>query len=61
MKPRPYRAKTLSGAQQQVRLLNRTILRVTETLERFDHERRLLAQLASSKPQPRRKWSNHGA
>lgn len=47
----PYRAKTLSGAQAEVRRLRRQLEECRELLAQFDRERRLMARLAADTPQ----------
>lgn len=47
----PYKAKTITGAQQRVRLLERRLDFAHKLLERYARERMLLARLASKTPQ----------
>ncbi len=49
---KPYTAKSLSGAQKRVRQLQRQVAERDELLNRWDHERRLLARLASKPNDP---------
>lgn len=44
---RPYKAKSISGAQDMVRRLRKQIAERDALLTRFDRERRLMAKLAS--------------
>ena len=48
---KPYKAKSLKGAQSKVRQLQRQIFERDDLLRRFDNQRRLLAKLASDTPQ----------
>lgn len=50
-KRRPYKARTLSGAEREVRQLRRQLARTCELLERYARDRRLLAMLAAKTPQ----------
>ncbi len=46
-----YKAKTISGAQQRVRQLERHLTLVTRLLDEAAKDRRLLARLAAKTPQ----------
>lgn len=46
-----YKAKTLSGAQRRVRELERLVRKQSELLNKFDHQRKLLAKLSAEPPQ----------
>lgn len=46
-----YKAKTISGAQARVRLLERRLFDSNLLLERYAYERRLLARLAAKTAQ----------
>lgn len=48
---RPYRAKSLTGAQTRVRQLMRQISQRDNLLIKFDYERKILAKLAAETPQ----------
>jgi len=47
---KPYKAKSLSGAQARVRLLMRRIDRYEELLDQMKYERLMLAKLSSKEP-----------
>lgn len=48
---KPYKAKSLSGAQARVRQLSKQVAERDELLERWNYERRMLAKLAAETPQ----------
>lgn len=50
MKTKPYRAKTLSGAQTYVRMLIKSRAEIVELLERYAVERKQMAMLAADGP-----------
>jgi len=50
MKKKPYKAKSLSGAQRRVREMERTLESYKEVIEKFDKQRCLLAKLAAKGP-----------
>jgi hypothetical protein len=49
-KEKPYRAKTLSGAQTYVRMLLKSRRQIIELLERYAVERKQMAMLAADGP-----------
>ena len=51
MKEKPYKAKSLSGAQREVRRQRKLIAEMQRILERFARERNLLARLSADTPQ----------
>lgn len=46
-----YKAKTITGAQARVRMLERRIQKMDEMIGRIAAERRLMARLAADTPQ----------
>lgn len=46
MKTKPYRAKTLAGAERRVRELAKMVKERDQLLDRWSHERQILAKLA---------------
>lgn len=48
---KPYKAKSLKGAQTRVRQLVKQIVTLHELLNRFALERELMAKLAADSPQ----------
>lgn len=48
---KPYKAKSLRGAESRVRQLQKQIAVRDELLIRFDYERKMLAKLAAETPQ----------
>ncbi len=48
---KPYKAKSLSGAQSRVRQLSKQVAERDQLLERWSYERRMLAKLAAETPQ----------
>jgi hypothetical protein len=50
MKSKPYKAKSITGAQAFVRSLLRQRERCEQLLVRYDRDRKLLAKLASKTP-----------
>ena len=46
-----YKAKSISGAQAEVRQLRRQVSECHTLLDRFDRERKLMARLAADTPQ----------
>ena len=50
MSKKPYKAKTITGAQARVRLLERQLAECHELLREFDVERKALAKLAANGP-----------
>ena len=50
MKAKPYKARSISGAQQYVRLLLKQRMNTEALLSKWSHERRMLAKLAASGP-----------
>lgn len=51
MKTKPYKAKSLSGAQSRVRQLQNQVSIRDVLLTRFSYERKLLAMLSADTPQ----------
>ena len=51
MNMKPYKAKSLSGAEKRVRQLRKQIKERDSLLHQFDRDRRLMAMLASDTPQ----------
>lgn len=47
---KPYRAKSLAGAEQIVRRLRRQIAERDDLIDIWNHERQMLAKLASDTP-----------
>jgi hypothetical protein len=47
---KPYKAKTLSGAERRVRELQGQVVALNELLDRWKQERVLLAKLAAADP-----------
>lgn len=50
MKTKPYKAKTISGAQAYVRMLQKSRSEIVALLERYAVERRMMAMLAADGP-----------
>lgn len=50
-KPKPYTAKSLAGAQRMVRNLVKQKEFLSELLDQYAHERKLMARLADRTPQ----------
>lgn len=50
MKAKPYQAKSLSGAQAEVRRLRRLLKQRQDLLDRYHDDRRVLARLAAEGP-----------
>ncbi len=48
---KPYKAKSLSGAERMVRQQRKLIATQNNLLNQFDYERRMLAKLAAKTPQ----------
>lgn len=51
MTMKPYKAKSLKGAEAMVRRLRQQIAQRDDLLDRFDHERKMLAKLSADTPQ----------
>lgn len=49
-KTKPYKAKTLSGAQSYARMLIKSRAKIVALLERYARERKLMAKLAADGP-----------
>lgn len=50
MSAKPYQAKSLSGAQAEVRRLRKQLIEAHDLLDRYHDQRRTLARLAADGP-----------
>lgn len=49
-KTKPYKAKSISGAERKVRRLQKTVAEYEAIIDRFKHEQMMLAKLAATGP-----------